>query len=122
MEPITGKLLEEIVTHLEDKKAIDIRVLDMMGLASYTDILVVCSGSSNTHVNAIVRGVSEKLSNPKDLWKVNSSKDGSWWILDFVDVVVHIFQEKTRAFYDLEGLWCDAPRLDPTEISRVPLS
>ncbi len=112
MEKKTSSLLEEIVSHLEDKQAIDIQALDMEGLASYTDVLVVCSGNSNPHVNAIVTGVTDKLSDRKGLWKTNSSKDGSWWVLDFVDVVVHVFKEDARAYYDLEGLWCDAKRLE----------
>jgi len=86
-------------------------VLDVHRIISYTDIMILCSGSSSTHVNAIVSGIGEALaSKEKPVYK-NYSKDNSWWILDFVDVVVHVFKEETRNYYRLEEFWADAKTL-----------
>ncbi|HJT25365.1 MAG TPA: ribosome silencing factor [bacterium] len=104
-------MLDKIVGVLEDKKAIDIRILDLSELVSYTDFMVVCSGTSHTHVAALVSSVEDSFSQKEGPVYVNSSKDDSWWILDFVDIVVHVFKEESRAFYDLEGLWSDAKEL-----------
>jgi ribosome-associated protein len=103
--------LPRIIKALDDKKALDVQILEVGKVVSYTDYLVVCSGTSNTHVAALVssiRGAFEKSEGPV---YVNSSKDDSWWILDFVEIVVHVFKEESRSYYDLEGLWSDAPRL-----------
>lgn len=117
--PIPGKkanlsphLVKKIADALADKKGINIRVLDVRELVSYTDFLVLCSGTSSTHVNALVSSVEEACTKEEGPVYVNPSKDDSWWILDFVEVVVHVFREETRTFYDLERLWCDAQSLD----------
>lgn len=105
------QLLQKIVKALEDKKAVNIQVLDMRGIVSYTDFMVICSGTSNTHVAALVSGVEDSFTGGEKPVYVNPSKDDSWWILDFVEVVVHVLKEESRHYYDLEGLWSDAPRL-----------
>jgi ribosome-associated protein len=105
-EILTPPELSTIVSVLNDKKGIDVRVLDVRNLVSYTDYLILCSGSSTTHVRALVSAVDKALE--KTSTKVNSSLDDSWWILDQVDWVVHVFREDIRIFYDLEGLWADA--------------
>lgn len=101
-------LVEGAVEALEDKKGEGIRVLDVRGILSYTDYLILCSGTSNTQVSALVEGLRDKFKGKDRPVYVNSSKDDSWWILDFVDFVVHVFREDARAFYDLDGLWGDA--------------
>jgi ribosome-associated protein len=102
--------VEKIVQALEDKKAVDIQVLDIRGIVSYTDYLVICSGTSTTHVNALVESVVDGFPKSDGPVYVNPSKDNSWWILDFVDTVVHVFGEETRHYYDLERLWLDAKK------------
>ena len=99
---------------LEDKKALDIQVLDVRGIVSYTDFMILCSGTSPTHVHALVSAVKEVFPKGEGPVYVNPSKNDTWWILDFVETVVHVFQEETRAFYDLEGLWSDAKRFEMT--------
>ncbi len=103
-------VLPKILKALGDKKAVDIQVLEVGDIASYADFMVICSGTSNTHVAALVSSVEDAFGKGEGPAYVNPSKDDSWWILDFVEVVVHIFKEENRAFYDLEGLWSDAPR------------
>lgn len=101
-------MIEGIVEALEDKLGVGVRVLDVREIISYTDYLVLCSGTSNTQVNALVSSLEDRFRGPDRPVYVNRSKDNSWWILDFVDVVVHVFHEDARAFYDLDGLWADA--------------
>jgi ribosome-associated protein len=100
--------VQRMVEALEDKKAVDIQVLDVREIVSYTDFLVVCSGSSSTQVNALVDHVSQVFRGKEGATYQNRSKDNSWWTLDFVDVVLHVFREDLRAYYDLERLWSDA--------------
>lgn len=104
--------LHKIVKALEDKKAVDVRVLEMKDVVSYADFMVVCSGTSTTHVAALVSSVEDAFEKKEGPVYINPSKDDSWWILDFVEVVVHVFKEESRGYYDLEGLWSDAPRLE----------
>src|SRR5258708_25068767 len=108
-------MLEKIISSLEDKKGNDIQALDVRGVVSYTDFLSLCSGTSSAHVNALVNNVREALPKGDGPAYVNPSKDDSWWILDFVDVVVHVFQESERRFYDLEQLWGDAKKMNISE-------
>jgi ribosome-associated protein len=97
-----------IVEALEDKKGIDIKVLDVREIVSYTDFMVICTGTSAPHIHSLVSQLKETFRGKGGLVYVNPSKDDSWWILDFVDVVVHLFKEDARRYYDLEDLWCDA--------------
>jgi ribosome-associated protein len=110
VDPSFRKLTRGILDALEDKKALDLKVLDLRKVASYTDILVICSGTSSTHVQALVGGVEDKVGE-RPVY-VNRSPDHSWWVLDFIDVVVHVFREDIRDRYDLETLWSDAKELD----------
>lgn len=95
-----------------DKKAGDVSVYDVRLLAGYTDYIVICSGRSDRHVQAIAEGVALALNRRGETpVGVEGVERGSWILLDFVDVVVHVFYESVRGFYDLDGLWSDAPRI-----------
>jgi ribosome-associated protein len=96
-----------------DGKGEDIVVLDVHSISSFTDYFVILSGRSTRHVQAL----AESLENELRSKRVNSKRaeglsEGKWVLLDFDDVVVHIFYHDQRDFYDLEGLWHDAPRLE----------
>jgi ribosome-associated protein len=97
----------------QEKKADDVVVLDLRGVSGYTDFLVIGSGSSDRQLEAIAEGVEKEL---KDLGHrmvgSEGQRGGRWVLLDFGDVVVHIFHQEERGHYDLEGLWADAPRID----------
>lgn len=98
-----------------DKKAAEVEIIDVTGKVDYADFLVLTTGQSDRHVAAIAESVDEALA--KRGWhsiSVEGLPRGEWVLLDFVDVVVHVFQERTRALYDLDGLWMDARRV------RVP--
>jgi len=100
-----------------DTKAEDLMVLDVRGLASFTDYFVIMSGRSTRHVQGLAEAISEELRAKRISSKHSEGlREGLWVLLDFGDVVAHIFYHETRVFYDLEGLWHDAPRLDPEEL------
>ncbi len=96
-----------------DKKAEHLEILDLRGLSSFTDFFVVASGNSEPHLKAIAQGVEEALR--KDQERRPSRVDGfpmsQWVVMDYGDVLVHLFHEKKRGVYALEDLWGDAPRL-----------
>lgn len=93
-----------------EKKALDLQALDVRGLSSVTDYFVVASGRSTTHVRTIVDGVREGLraAGARPLHQEGAPESG-WVLLDYGDVLVHVFLEDTRAYYALERLWGDAP-------------
>ena len=96
-----------------DKKASAIEIIDVSGKVDYAELLVLMSGRSDRHVGAIAKGVQEELNKKLKLHplSVEGMTAGSWVLLDFNDVVVHVFQQEARLYYDLEGLWLDASRL-----------
>lgn len=114
--PTGDKKAVEIATLALDKKASSVVVLDMRGLLSFADYFVICSGKSTTQVETIVdniiAGLSKKRVKPLS---VEGRKGGRWVLLDFGDVITHVFDEETREFYELEKLWLDAPRVEVQE-------
>jgi ribosome-associated protein len=95
-----------------EKKAEDVLVLDLRGLSGYTDYLVIGSGTSDRQLEAIAEGVEKELkAMGHKLVGSEGQRGGRWVLLDFGDVVVHVFHQDDRAHYDLEGLWADAPRV-----------
>lgn len=97
---------------MHEQRGDDIVVLDMRGLAAFADFFVICSASSLTRARGICRLVEKNLAQNGGA-ALNKPDYGSGWILaDFGDVLVHIFDERSRDFYQLEELWGDAPRID----------
>lgn len=109
--PLTPAQIADRAAHLAlEKKARDILVLDLTGLTSASDRFVVCTAESETQVKAVADHVLEGLA--KDgvkAWHVEGLEGRRWVLLDYVDVVVHVFYSDTRDFYALETLWGDAP-------------
>ncbi|MFW6387378.1 MAG: ribosome silencing factor [Thermodesulfobacteriota bacterium] len=97
-----------------EKKALDLRILHISELSSLADYLVIATGTSDRHVQAIAEAVrvEQKQKNATAPLAVEGLDDGRWVLLDYGDVMVHIFQEEVRKFYDLEGLWIEAPEVD----------
>jgi ribosome-associated protein len=95
-----------------EKKALEPVLLDVHELASYTDFILIVSGRSDRQVAAISDAISEALGreNAKPIGK-EGAKGGQWTLLDFGDVIVHVFHHPVRDFYDLESFWVDAPRV-----------
>ena len=98
----------------DDLNARDMVALDLRGLNDATDWFVIASGTSDAHVRGIANAVLRKLETAgARAHHVEGLPSGRWVLLDFVDVVVHLFHPEARAFYQLERLWNDAPRLAP---------
>jgi ribosome-associated protein len=101
----------------DNKKAEDIAVLDVRKVSSVTDYFVIASGTSHPHLRAIVEEISSKLRDEHDLRpsRLEGSTSGSWVVLDYFDVIVHVMHSETRKHYDLEGLWGDAKPVTPAK-------
>jgi ribosome-associated protein len=111
--PDTEQLARELVKLSWDVKAINPVAIDLRGRASYTDFLVVCTGKSDRHVKAIGQRLHRELKQAG--WSpvsIEGLDSGRWALLDFGDVVIHVFSEHARGEYDLEGMWVDADQLN----------
>jgi len=105
------QLISSILEGIEDVKGQEINILDLRELENTVcDYFIICEGTSNTQVNAIVNSINKKVSKElKDKpWHIEGSDNAEWVLLDYVNVVVHVFQKHIRAFYDIESLWGDA--------------
>ena len=104
-------LITTIISGIEDVKGKEITILDLREIENTVcNYFVICEGTSNTQVNAIVNSVQRKVSkslkdNP---WHIEGNDNAEWVLMDYVDVVVHVFQKHIRDYYDIESLWGDA--------------
>ena len=113
--------LDLYINAVMGKKAMDLVVLDVRELTSVSDIFIICSGRSNRQVSAIAEYIQVNLKKHaiKPL-SVEGRKEGHWVLLDYGHVIIHIFYEPVRAFYDLEGLWIDANRIETKRFLKDP--
>ena len=105
------ELIALILQGIENVKGHDINVLDLREIENTVcDYFIICNGTSNTHVNAIVGSIQKTVSKAiKDKpWHVEGEDNAEWVLMDYVNVVVHVFQKHIREYYDIEGLWGDA--------------
>ncbi len=105
------QLITTILNGIEDVKGQDINILDLRALENTVcDYFIICEGTSNTQVNAIVNSIQKKVSKElKDKpWHIEGSANAEWVLMDYVNVVVHVFQKHIREYYDIESLWGDA--------------
>ncbi|MAO93951.1 MAG: ribosome silencing factor [Flavobacteriales bacterium] len=105
------KLVEKIVSSIDEVKGIDVDLLDLRKINNTVcRFFIICTGTSNTHVSAITSSIKKNVS--KELKEKPYSMEGlenqEWVLIDYVDVVVHVFQQNIREFYDIENLWGDA--------------
>lgn len=110
-EKETDQLITQIIKGIEEVKGQDIEILDLRKIENTVcDYFIICNGTSNTQVNAIVNSVQKTVSKSiqENPWHVEGSSNAEWVLLDYVHVVVHVFQKHIREFYDIEGLWGDA--------------
>ena len=104
-------LLASIIKGIEEVKGNDIDILDLRALENTVcDYFVICNGNSNTQVNAIVNSIQKTVSKElKDKpWHVEGSEVADWVLMDYVHIVVHVFQKHIREYYNIESLWGDA--------------
>ena len=110
-ESATDQLVTQIISGIEEVKGQNIEILDLREIEnSVCDYFIICDGTSNTQVNAIVNSIQKIVSKSikEKPWHVEGSENAEWVLLDYVHVVVHVFQKHIREFYDIEGLWGDA--------------
>lgn len=113
MSKITEKeqLIQHIVDAIQDTKGEDIKIFDLSNIEnSVAETFVICSANSNTQVNAIAGNIEKKVRNElkERPWKVEGTENALWVLIDYVSVVVHVFQRNIREYYDIEELWGDA--------------
>jgi ribosome-associated protein len=105
--------LDRYIEAASEKKALNLIVLDVRDLTSIADAFIICSGRSNRQVNAIADSIVAKLKKHKiKPLSVEGTGEGHWVLLDYGHVVIHVFYEPVREFFDLEGLWADAKRVE----------
>jgi ribosome-associated protein len=99
-----------------EKKAFNVTILELKKASSLTDYFLICSGRSDRQVQAIAESIEEKMSEmgARPLGE-EGMREGRWVLMDYDDVVIHIFYDPVRRHYDLEGLWIEAPRIDPPD-------
>ena len=105
------ELIALIIQGIDEVKGHNINLLDLREIENTVcDYFIVCNGTSNTHVNAIVGSIQKTVSKAiqDKPWHVEGEDNAEWVLMDYVNVVVHIFQKQVREFYDIEGLWGDA--------------
>lgn len=114
------ELAAQLARFALEKKAFDLVILDMRKLVDYADVFVICTARNRRQVEAIAEAVrlggKEIGQRPEGL---EGMATGRWVLVDFGDVIVHVFDEAMRGFYDLDGLWRDAPRLDTPDVGPV---
>lgn len=112
--------IKPFVTAVLGRKAQQVVILDVRKLTSIADAFIICSGRSNRQVTSIAdfvqRDLKKKGIKPKN---VEGKKEGHWVLMDYGDVIIHIFYESLRNFYDLEGLYIDAKRLSAEQLSEA---
>lgn len=110
----TEFLVEEVIKGIQEKKGKEITCLNLGSINSTVcDYFVVCHGTSNTHVSAIAESVEEQVSRYTGVKprRKEGYANAEWILLDYMDVVVHVFQQEVRSYFNLEDLWADAPVL-----------
>jgi len=111
------EFVDEIVTLIQEKKGYDITTLNLNGLTAMADYFIICSADADMHVKAIADEVDKKLRKEGiKCYHKEGYKSLNWVLLDYFDVVVHIFKKEARTFYNLEKLWGDA---EITEIENI---
>ncbi|WP_298434313.1 ribosome silencing factor [Geobacter sp.] len=95
-----------------DKKALDVKVLEIRRLTTIADYLVLATGRSDKQAQAIAESVKKGLKPYGKALDVEGLNEGNWIVIDYGDVIVHVFREELRGYYDLDELWSEAPRLE----------
>lgn len=126
IEQLTGleegqaELLEIITEAMLDKKANNVIVLDVRGQTTFTDFFVICDAETDVQVKAIAENVSVKTKElaSEPAWQKEGLDARRWVILDYVNIVVHVFQTNLRTFYNLEKMWSDGVKLEIADVAK----
>lgn len=119
VETVQAKEMAKIAYHaLDEKKGEDIRIIDIAGISVLADYFIIANGSSESQVKAMVDNVEEEMHKAGySLKQREGYGSGNWVLLDFGDVIVHVFDKENRLFYDLERIWRDGKNIEITELS-----
>lgn len=113
----SAELAKIAISALEDKKAEDVRVIDIGDVSVLADYFIIASGNNRTQVQAMADEVEQRLgragAQPK---QIEGYQSANWVLLDFGDVIIHIFDAQNRLFYDLERIWKDGQQIDPAQL------
>ena len=113
----SGKLARIAIAALEEKKAADIRVIDISEVSVLADYFIIANGSNRPQIQALSDEVSEKMEKAGAVLKqAEGYENANWILLDFGDVIVHIFNQENRLLYDLERIWRDGKQVNPEEL------
>jgi ribosome-associated protein len=120
---MSKKIIDRIVELIFSKKGYNVKILDLRKLTTITDYFIICTGDSDTQVKAIADEVDKQMREEGvRSWHTEGYRSLNWVLIDFVDIVVHVFKKESREFYNLEKLWGDAPVIiaeDP--LLKVPV-
>ena len=119
VETVQAKEMAKIAYHaLDEKKGEDIRIIDIAGISVLADYFIIANGSSESQLQAMVDNVEEEMHKAGySLKQREGYGSGNWVLLDFGDVIVHVFDKENRLFYDLERIWRDGKNIEITELS-----
>lgn len=104
---------------LDDKKGEDIKIIDISQVSVLADYFIICNGSNESQVRALVDNAEEELS--KEGFQVKQTEGhglGNWVLMDFGDIIIHVFDKENRLFYDLERIWSDGKQVDISELQK----
>ena len=117
MEQLSKEMAKKAILALEDKKAEDIKVIDISNVSVLADYMVIATGTSTTHVKALADEVEYQLDKAGvSVSHIEGYRSNTWILLDYIDVIVHVFSDEAREFYDLDRLWQDGKEIDISEI------
>lgn len=103
-------------TALDDKQGEDIRILDISGISVLADYFIIAHGNNSNHVRSLIDFTEEKLNKAGFKTKnIEGNHNGSWVLMDFKDIIVHVFDKENRSFYDLERIWADGKVIENIE-------
>lgn len=112
--------LKKYLVPLFERKAKTIVAIDVKKFTSYTDSIVIVEAGSHRQVTAIAEHLIKSLKARKiNAFGVEGVKEGEWALIDFGDAIIHVFESEKKSFYDIEGLWADAPRIDLSEFTHA---
>lgn len=110
-------IIDTVIDSISDLKGEDISILDLREIENaFCEYFIICNGNSNTHVAAIASAIERKVRNEikERPWHVEGVENAQWILLDYTNIIVHVFQKEYREYYDIEGLWGDAKEISIT--------
>lgn len=117
MEQLSKEMAKKAILALEDKKAEDIKVIDISNVSVLADYFIIANGNSRNQVQAMIDNVEENLGKEGHTPRqIEGYQAGNWVLMDYGDIIIHVFDKENRLFYDLERIWCDGTQIDVSEL------